>query len=171
MTDGTRKATTQRLVFAFSLFTVAMTAWLPAVRLARRRYWLPLSVPTGDALAAHLLGRAAGSDHSASLTDCLTRDPAFFYLALYHWQRVFANTPIEPLAIRLSQLAAFTATHWPHWFRSGDASLGAPRDHRFDLRRLAIAVSRNDRRTAGALAATVHSLVRTSGTRCLDTTT
>ncbi len=103
-----------------------MTAWLPAVRLARRRYWLPLSVPTGDALAAHLLGRSAGSDHSASLTDCLTRDPAFFYLALYHWQRAFATTPIEPLAIRLSQLAAFTATHWPHWFRSGDASLGAP---------------------------------------------
>lgn len=103
-----------------------MTAWLPAIRLARRRYWLPLSVPTGDGLAAHLLGMSAGSNPSVSLTDCLTRDPAFFFLSLYHWQRVFAKTPIESSAIRLSQLSTFAATSWPQWFRAGDATLGSP---------------------------------------------
>ncbi len=56
-----------------------MTAWLPAVRLARRRYWLPLSVPTGDLLAACLISQPVDQSMPIRLlANGLRSDPAFF---------------------------------------------------------------------------------------------
>ncbi|MGV3483391.1 MAG: hypothetical protein ACO1RT_03105, partial [Planctomycetaceae bacterium] len=107
-------------------------SWLPAIRFAGNRYWLPLSRPAADLVAAVLLDPEAAD--KSLVTDFATQlqsDPSLaIYAALAHPLERHGKRAANQHAAAFSfdEIAAKSVRRIPDWFTSSDAVLGAPED-------------------------------------------
>ena len=91
-------------------------SWLPAVRVAGSRWWLPLSHAASDLIASAMVGEDV---KSKELADQMRRDPALAIFAVSVYPRSASPVPLESVA------AHFLANVVNH-FAPGDAFLGVP---------------------------------------------
>ena len=120
-------------------------SWLPAVRFAGKRWWLPLSQPAADLIAAVLVEQDVSSDERvAELTFLLRCDPPLaIFAALTSCQaglklgdsaisvarpEASAYGSRDQLLLSLGMLASELLGRLPALFASGDAYLGLPAD-------------------------------------------
>jgi len=99
-------------------------SWLPAIRIAGSRWWLPLSRPAVDLIAAALVDpRVTGESSASDFTDQMRSDPtlAIFAVLVCDRRKVEREVSLNSMAVELlSRLSDY--------FASGDAFLGAPDD-------------------------------------------
>lgn len=98
--------------------------WLPCLRRGNQRWWLPLSLQSGDVLAATLLARQGGPDASAALGAQLQADPA---LLIYAVLATSDDKTSSAAGLALGTLARRLSDSLETLLCSGEAQLGQPR--------------------------------------------
>jgi len=98
-------------------------SWLPAISFAGNRWWLPLSRPASDLLAALLLEQETPNDQRATELALQMRcDPPLAMFA------ALSRCQIGATQLSLGSLASDLLGRLPALFASGDAFLGVPTD-------------------------------------------
>jgi len=91
-------------------------SWLPAVRVAGSRWWLPLSHAASDLIASAIVGEDVTSNE---LADQMRRDPALAIFAVSAHTHSACPVPIDIVAKHF-------LSNVPNYFSTGDAFLGVP---------------------------------------------
>lgn len=101
--------------------------WLPCLRHGNQRWWLPLSLQSGEVLAATLLAHHGGPDASAALQTQLQADPA---LLIYAVLATCDHATPSATALSLGELSKRLSDALEALLCSGEAQLGQPQQPR-----------------------------------------
>lgn len=104
-------------------------SWLPAIVFAGSRWWLPLSRPAADLLAAILLDansrdrRSCIETRVSQLVALMQQDPPLTIFTAFKLAE-----SLHGESVTVERLAEASIEHWSTWLSTGDGFLGMPAD-------------------------------------------